>query len=84
MFACDGQPRDAVSDDWLMVFDKSAQDTLYDFQQNTLHGGWGKNTFDYDRHHGLLNVVFLDGHAQTIHLSPGELSTVGVSKGVYD
>lgn len=84
MLACDGRPRDAEKDDWLMAFDKTAHDTLYDFQQNTLHGGWGKDSFDYDRHHGTLNVLFLDGHAESVRMSPGGLATVGLSKGVYD
>lgn len=84
MFAMDGRPRDQDKDNWLMVFDKSPTDTLYDFQQNTLEGGWGKQTFDHERHQGTMNVLFLDGHAENIHMTPGELKTVGVSKGLYN
>jgi dolichol-phosphate mannosyltransferase len=84
MFACDGQPRNATTDDWLMVFDKTAEDTLYDFQQRTLQDGWGKDTFDYKRHRNRMNVLFLDGHAETVPMSPGGLKGVGVSKGVYN
>jgi prepilin-type processing-associated H-X9-DG protein len=84
MFAADGRPRDQANDNWLMVFDKTAEDTLFDFQQNVMDGGWGKQTFDHDRHQGTLNVLFLDGHAENILMSPGGLRAVGVSKGIYD
>ena len=84
MFAMDGRPRDQDKDNWLMVFDKSPTDTLYDFQQNTLEGGWGKQTFDHERHQGMMNVLFLDGHAEEIQMTPGDLKTVGVSKGLYN
>lgn len=84
MFAMDGFPRNQDTDNWLMVFDKAPTDTLYDFQQNTLEGGWGKQTFDHERHQGTMNVLFLDGHAENIHMTPGDLKTVGVSKGLYN
>lgn len=84
MFAMDGRPRNQDTDNWLMVFDKTPIDTLYDFQQNTLEGGWGKQSFDHERHQGTMNVLFLDGHAENIHMTPGDLKTVGVSKGLYN
>jgi len=84
MLAGDGNPRNQDTDNWLLIFDKTPQDTLYDFQQHVQRGGWGKNTFDHDRHRGDMNVLFVDGHAETVRLSPGGLAAVGVSKGVYD
>jgi len=83
MFAMDGRPRNQDTDNWLMAFDKAPTDTLYDFQQNTLEGGWGKQTFDHERHQGTMNVLFVDGHAENISMAPGGLKTVGLSKGLY-
>jgi prepilin-type processing-associated H-X9-DG protein len=47
-------------------------------------GGWGKQTFDHDRHQGTINVLFVDGHAESVLMSPGGLKEVGVSRGVYE
>ncbi|HEX5244396.1 MAG TPA: prepilin-type N-terminal cleavage/methylation domain-containing protein [Tepidisphaeraceae bacterium] len=83
MFAMDGFPRNQDTDNWLTVFDRTPDDTLYDFQQNILTGGWGKQIFDHQRHQGTINVLFLDGHAENISMAPNSLKTVGVSKGIY-
>jgi prepilin-type processing-associated H-X9-DG protein len=84
MFAADGHPRNQTSDNWLLVFEKRGNDTLYDFQQRTFTGGWGKDTFDRERHQRMMNVLFLDGHAEGVLMSPGGLKSVGVSRGIYD
>jgi prepilin-type processing-associated H-X9-DG protein len=85
LFAMDGRPRNLTNDNWLMVFDDHEADTVYDFQQLTLgDNAFGKDTFDYPRHRGTANVLFLDWHAEVVPMTPGGLKTVGVSKGVYE
>ncbi len=84
MLAADGRPRNQEKDNWLMVFNRTQDDTLYDFQQNVMAGGWGKQTFDHDRHQGTMNVLFVDGHAENISTAPLGLKAVGISKGIYD
>jgi len=64
-------------------------DTLYEG-----FGGSGRGQVDFHRHRGRVNVVYIDGHAETVMLpnprltaSPsnaGDLHRVGLSKGIYD
>jgi prepilin-type processing-associated H-X9-DG protein len=62
-------------------------ETLYD----TSRGG---SELDYPRHRGRFNVVFVDGHAETLRLwdstrdptapdNSGDLRRVGVTKGIF-
>jgi prepilin-type processing-associated H-X9-DG protein len=85
MFAADGRPRDADTDDWLMVFDKAPDETLYDFQQliEQTNNGFGKRLFDYSRHRFRMNVLFCDWHVQAVPMTEAGLKSVGVSKGIY-
>jgi len=85
MLAADGRPRNMTNDNWLLVFNGGRKDTLYDFQQVTLgDNAYGKETLDYNRHRGMINVVFFDGHADAILMTPDGLGTIGVSRGLYD
>lgn len=84
MFAMDGRPRDQERDNWLMVPDKGPQDTLLDFHRmiNEPNTGYGKQLLDYLRHRYRANVLFMDGHVQSIPMTREGLDSVGVSKGI--
>ena len=85
MLACDGRPRNMTNDNWILVFNKTADTTLYDFQQLTMaDNAFGKQTLDFIRHRGLMNVLFLDGHGEAVPMSPEGLKSVGVAKGIYN
>jgi prepilin-type N-terminal cleavage/methylation domain-containing protein/prepilin-type processing-associated H-X9-DG protein len=86
LFAMDGRPRNQENDNWLMVFDQGPEDTLWDFQQwvGVSGTGWGKQLLDVLRHRYRANLVFMDGHVETIALTRGGLESVGVSKGVRE
>jgi prepilin-type processing-associated H-X9-DG protein/prepilin-type N-terminal cleavage/methylation domain-containing protein len=67
----------------------SADETL------AYHGVGSSPHFDYHRHRGRLNVVFVDGHAETLLMpdprhgtndprNAGDLRRVGVTSGVFD
>jgi prepilin-type N-terminal cleavage/methylation domain-containing protein/prepilin-type processing-associated H-X9-DG protein len=85
MFSMDGRPRDQLKDNWLMVPDKGAQDTLWTFQQMVSgSSGYGKQLLDFLRHRYRTNVVFMDGHAESILMTQGGLDSVGISKGVRE
>jgi prepilin-type processing-associated H-X9-DG protein len=86
MFAMDGRPRNQEMDNWLMVFDKGPEDTLWDFQllvavPNT---GYGHNLLDFARHRYRAGVVFMDGHVERIQMTRNGLDAVGISKGVRE
>jgi prepilin-type N-terminal cleavage/methylation domain-containing protein/prepilin-type processing-associated H-X9-DG protein len=85
MFSMDGRPRDMLNDNWLMVPNNGPQDTLWDFQQMVLNSppnGHGKELLDFLRHRYRANVVFMDGHVDSVPMTRGGLESVGVSKGV--
>lgn len=86
MFAMDGRPREPVGDDWLMVPDEDNQDTLWEFKLmlDRPDDGHGKQLLDLFRHRGKANVLFVDGHVDAVPLTQAGMSTVGISKGVYD
>jgi prepilin-type N-terminal cleavage/methylation domain-containing protein len=86
MFAMDGRPRDQLNDNWLMVPDKGPQDTLWNFQQMVTapNTGYGKQLLDFLRHRYRADVVFMDGHVESISMTHAGLDSVGVSKGVHD
>lgn len=88
MFAMDGRPRDQnpIGDNWLMVFDKGPQYTLWDFHlkiQEPEHH-YGQELFDFLRHRYRANVVFMDGHVESVPLTRQGMDSVGVSKGIRD
>jgi prepilin-type processing-associated H-X9-DG protein len=64
--------------------DGSPQSTLYDA---------GRSHLDFQRHRGRINVMFVDGHGETLMLPPrnfvpgepkGDLGRVGLTKGIFD
>lgn len=84
MLAMDGRPRNQQEDDWLLVFDKGPRWTLDDFNQfvNQPDVGWGKESIDYARHRYRSNVLFVDGHVESISMARPGLKSIGVNMGV--
>jgi len=82
----DGRAAPALNGASYAVFDVlTAEETM---QEKALD-----RQIDPPRHRGLINVIFIDGHAGTFHLpsnmfnamiGPGELDQIGISKGIYD
>lgn len=87
-FAADGRPRDQQNERFLLFFNRGEQDTLATFQQFIVTSNLGKEMLDFARHDQRINVVFVDGHAEsfTTGLPPGgqggELDQVYVSRGI--
>jgi prepilin-type N-terminal cleavage/methylation domain-containing protein/prepilin-type processing-associated H-X9-DG protein len=83
MYAMDGRPRDQALDNWLMVPDEGKEYTVWDFHETMIgSNGFGKDLFDYLRHRYRANVLFMDGHVDSISMTRRGLSAVGVSKGL--
>lgn len=74
----DGRPREPGG--WFTIYDR-AEWSLWDYE--ALNPAFSRS-FDRSRHRGRMNVVFVDGHAETIVLSKGDMSRVGVSKYIRD
>jgi len=83
MFAMDGRPRNQAGDRWLLLFDRSDEDSVADFNHSVAEANLGVEALDYGRHGWRANVVFLDGHAETIGMGEASLKQVGVSAGIY-
>ena len=78
----DGLPRGLADMGWMTVPDTSLDlmdATMLDYYN--LHQGDYKN-FDLKRHGGRMNVIYVDGHAETIYL-PGKLQEIGLTRGFY-
>jgi prepilin-type N-terminal cleavage/methylation domain-containing protein/prepilin-type processing-associated H-X9-DG protein len=83
MFAMDGRPRDQAADRWLLLFDRGEDDSVYDFTVSVAETNLGAEALDYARHGWRANVVFLDGHADTLGMGDASLKRIGLSAGVY-
>jgi prepilin-type processing-associated H-X9-DG protein/prepilin-type N-terminal cleavage/methylation domain-containing protein len=83
-FACDGRPRDNEGDRCYLLFNFGDNDTLHDFDVKIRNTVLGKEGLDFWRHNQRINVVFLDGHAETFTMDEGGLSRVGLTKGVAE
>jgi prepilin-type N-terminal cleavage/methylation domain-containing protein/prepilin-type processing-associated H-X9-DG protein len=76
----DGRPRSlSTGDRWFTIFDRENW-TLYDYERLS---GYSRS-FDRDRHRGRMNVVYVDGHADTIVLKRGDMEKVGVHRFIRD
>jgi prepilin-type processing-associated H-X9-DG protein len=89
MLAMDGRPRYPLGEakNWLLVPDGGTQWTLADYQRQTKLPGYdwiGREAIDYLRHDWHANVLFVDGHVESVPLSEEGCRTVGLSKGIYD
>jgi prepilin-type processing-associated H-X9-DG protein/prepilin-type N-terminal cleavage/methylation domain-containing protein len=82
-FAMDGRTRDPQNDRCFLVFDFGPTDTLEDFQTKIQTSPQGKELVDFFRHRRRVNVLFVDGHVQTLYTDAGDLNEIGVSKGIY-
>jgi prepilin-type N-terminal cleavage/methylation domain-containing protein/prepilin-type processing-associated H-X9-DG protein len=76
----DGRPRSlGAGDRWFTIFDRLNW-SLYDYE---VLSGYSRS-FDRERHRGRMNVVFVDGHAETIMLVRGDMDRVGVHRFIRD
>lgn len=82
-FAIDGRTRDPQNDRCFLVFDYGPNDTLEDFEAKTQSSTTvGKELVDHWRHRRRMNVLFVDNHVDTYSTDAGDLSQIGVSKGI--
>jgi prepilin-type processing-associated H-X9-DG protein len=63
------------------VFNDGPDETLYEFDQTTKNGHNGAELLDYWRHDRKVNIVFLDGHADTIPMEDEAFKQVWTSRG---
>jgi prepilin-type N-terminal cleavage/methylation domain-containing protein/prepilin-type processing-associated H-X9-DG protein len=71
------------------------RDTLYDYWSKVNHGPYSWDQFDHARHRNRMNVVYVDGHGETVQMpdpSPdrvsdpnnkGDFDRIGLSRGIY-
>lgn len=76
MLFMDGLPRQVPNEPWLTLADPSSLITLWDYYEITRSY---YKSFDEKRHNKKANVVFCDGHAETVQLYEG-LKTIGLTK----
>jgi prepilin-type processing-associated H-X9-DG protein len=80
MFALDGKPRG-----FFTVFDMNTHYTMRDFREHVQQvPGDGPDVLDYLRHHYRANVLFLDGHVESLPLTEGGIREIGISSGIYN
>ena len=82
-FAADGRPRSPTADNYFLVFDFGDDDTLGTFWKRAQSADIGKEFLDFNRHRRRINVVFLDGHAESIPMTDNGLDEIGISRGVF-
>jgi prepilin-type N-terminal cleavage/methylation domain-containing protein/prepilin-type processing-associated H-X9-DG protein len=88
-FAMDGRPRDQGGNHAFLIPDDNPGETLSDVQQFllTFEPNRGREALDFTRHRLRINVVYCDGHAESLSMglpSAGgeELKDVYVSRGI--
>jgi prepilin-type processing-associated H-X9-DG protein len=83
--AADGLPRGGTEGDVIVISNVDDHDTLGTFVESA---AWGpevaRGHMDYQRHGYRINVVFLDGHAESFYMTDAYLRTIGVSEGIYN
>ena len=83
--AADGRPRGGLEGEVLVISNMDDHDTLSSFVEHIYWGPeFARGHLDYPRHGYRINVVFLDGHAETLYMTDGGLRAIGVSQGIYD
>jgi prepilin-type processing-associated H-X9-DG protein len=84
-FAADGRPRGHIDGEAITIPNAGDHDTLHSFVQLTT---WGPDAarghLDYPRHGFRINVVFADGHADSVLMTDPGLATIGISEGIYN
>ena len=82
--AADGLPRGGREGEVILIPNIDDHETLGSFVERA---NWGpefaRGHLDYRRHGYRINVVFVDGHAETLDMTDGGLRAIGVSKGIY-
>ncbi len=77
-FMADALPRQEFGDSLFVIWNSTAPATLYG---SYLGATGGDNTsFDFFRHRKRMNVVFLDGHAESVEMTAGGMGAVYLIK----
>jgi prepilin-type N-terminal cleavage/methylation domain-containing protein/prepilin-type processing-associated H-X9-DG protein len=85
MLAMDGRPREQHVDNFLLIPDRGPRDTLLDFYRFTMSPAntiYGRQWPDFTRHRFRQNVLFLDGHVDSLPMTDDGMAEVGISKGI--
>jgi prepilin-type N-terminal cleavage/methylation domain-containing protein/prepilin-type processing-associated H-X9-DG protein len=83
--AADGRPRGGLDGEVLVISNMDDHDTFSSFVEHIYWGPeFARGHLDYPRHGYRINVVFVDGHAETLYMTDGGLRAIGVSQGIYD
>ena len=80
--AADGLPR-KPGPNWLMIPNGSDHDTTF-IETVSWGSAAARSHFDLPRHGYRMNVLFLDGHAESSLLTDDALDGIGLSAGIYD
>lgn len=83
--AADGRPRGGKEGEVIVIPNANDHETLGTFVELTTWGPeFARGHMDYVRHGYRMNVIFCDGHAETIYMTDGGLQQIGVSEGIYN
>jgi prepilin-type processing-associated H-X9-DG protein len=83
--AADGRPRGGFDGQVIVVPNTDDHETLGTFVERAYWGPeFARGHLDYPRHGYRINVVFVDGHADTLDMTDGGLRSIGVSEGIYN
>lgn len=79
MYLMDGLPRpNADNYPLMMIADGAAEANLADAYADNGKAG-SSVCFDFKRHKKRMNVAFMDGHAETVQMTPGEFAKIRVT-----
>ena len=63
-----GDGKERLGGIWMVIFALQNNTTL---EETFVGAGSGDRTnFDLTRHNNRMNIAFMDGHAETVHISP--------------
>ena len=83
--AADGRPRGGLEGEVLVISNMDDHDTLSSFVEHIYWGPeFARGHLDYPRHGYRINVVFVDGHGETLYMTDGGLRSIGISEGIFD
>jgi prepilin-type processing-associated H-X9-DG protein len=83
--AADGRPRGGTPGEVIVIPNTTDHETLSSFVELNAWGpGVSRGHLDYPRHGYRINVVFADGHAETLYMTDDGLRAIGVSEGIYN
>ncbi len=93
LLAMDGNPRypEGTELNWLCIppsrWFNDKRSTLADYRRVSLDPAFdfeGRQALDYLRHNWRANVLFLDGHVESVLLTDEGCKAVGICNGIYD